>query len=307
MIICCGEALIDMLPRRSTLGETAFSPYPGGGMLNSAIALGRLGANAGLYCGISSDMFGQLLRKTLAASHVDERYLHPSPLPTTLAFVQLNNGQASYFFFDENTAGRMLVEADLPALGNEVEALLFGGISLIAEPCGSTYETFMRRESQNRTMILDPNIRPDFIDDHTRHRARINSMMTMADIVKLSDEDLAWFGHAGSPDDFAQDRLRREPGLIVITHGEKGTVGYTRNHRIAIAAPTVEVVDTVGAGDTFNGGLLASLQAQGLLGKGRPALLSAEQLHAALEMASHAAAISVSRAGANPPWRHELA
>lgn len=306
MILCCGEALIDMLPRRSTLGEAAFVPHAGGAVFNTAIALGRLGVHAGFFSGISSDMFGKLLRQELEASGVDCRYLRISPRPTTLAFVQLERGQASYSFYDENTAGRMLTEADLPELGGDVETMLFGAISLISEPAGSAYEALMRRERENRVMMLDPNIRPNFIPDRPRHLARIEAMMAMADILKISDEDLGWLGHAGSPEDFVQAWLKRGPSLVIVTHGGDGATGYTQRDRISVTPPHVDVVDTVGAGDTFNGGLLASLSEQGLLTKPAITALSGEALHAALDLATRAAAVTVSRAGASPPWRHEL-
>ncbi|TIP37609.1 MAG: carbohydrate kinase, partial [Mesorhizobium sp.] len=144
MILCCGEALIDMLPRITTEGEAAFAPYVGGAVFNSAIALGRLGAPAGFFSGLSSDLFGGQLRDALGASKVSSTYAHTSPRPTTLAFVRLTNGQATYTFYDENTAGRMLTIEDLPKLGAEIEAMLFGAISLISEPAGSAYEEFMR-------------------------------------------------------------------------------------------------------------------------------------------------------------------
>lgn len=306
MILCCGEALIDMLPRDSSLGEQAFAPYAGGAVFNTAIALGRLGARTGFFSGISDDMFGTLLRKELEASNVDCRYLHISPRPTTLAFVQLNRGQASYTFYDENTAGRMLTEADLPALDKEVEAMLFGAISLISEPAGSAYEAFMRREHGRRVMMLDPNIRPGFIPDRDKHLARIEAMMAMADIVKLSDEDLAWFGQPGTTEDFVEAWLTRGPALIVITHGARGATGYSRVGSVTILPPPADVVDTVGAGDTFNGGLLACLSQHGMLSRSALSDLSMGVLRSALEFATSAAAVTVSRAGANPPWRHEM-
>ncbi len=203
MIICCGEALIDMLPRTSTAGEPALAPYSGGAVFNTAIALGRLGVPVEFFSGLSSDLFGEQLRASLAASKVGSRFAHISARPTTLAFVHLVDGHASYVFYDENTAGRMLSEADLPVLGAEVDAMLFGAISLIPEPCGSTYEALMARECARRVIMLDPNIRPAFIPDREKHLARMNRMVAMADIVKLSDEDLKWFGETGSVDDIA--------------------------------------------------------------------------------------------------------
>ncbi|RWE55646.1 MAG: carbohydrate kinase [Mesorhizobium sp.] len=307
MILCCGEALIDMLPRTTTEGEPAFAPYVGGAVFNTAIALGRLGAPAGFFSGLSSDLFGGQFRDALGASKVSSTYAHTSPRPTTLAFVRLDNGQATYTFYDENTAGRMLTIDDLPKLGSEIEAMLFGAISLISEPAGSAYEEFMRREHSHRVMMLDPNIRPNFIPDKAKHLRRIRSMMAMADIVKLSDEDLNWFGEAGSHEDVVRNWLDRGPTLIVVTHGSEGAVGYTKDHKVAVVPDKVEVVDTVGAGDTFNAGILASLHEQGLLSKEAIANLAEDAIHKALALGAKAAAVTVSRAGANPPWRHEIA
>ncbi len=306
MIVCCGEALIDMLPRITTANEPAFAPYPGGAVFNTAVALGRLGVPVEFFSGLSSDLFGRQLRATLEKSHVGVRYASISPRPTTLAFVQLAEGQASYEFYDEGTAGRMLSQADLPALGGEVDAMLFGAISLIPEPCGSTYEALMRREHERRVTMLDPNIRPDFISDRDAHLARMERMMRMADIVKLSDEDLTWFGAGERADDFVAHWLSQGPGLIVVTRGKSGATAFARGIAVSVAPPGVAVVDTVGAGDTFNAGLLASLHEQGALGKGKIAGLSEAAIGRALELGAKAAAVTVSRAGANPPWRHEL-
>ncbi|PBC11600.1 carbohydrate kinase [Mesorhizobium sp. WSM3859] len=307
MILCCGEALIDMLPRITTEGEAAFAPYVGGAVFNSAIALGRLGAPAGFFSGLSSDLFGGQFREALGASKVSSTYAHTSPRPTTLAFVRLTNGQATYTFYDENTAGRMLTIEDLPKLGAEIEAMLFGAISLISEPAGSAYEEFMRREHESRVMMLDPNIRPNFIPDKAKHLRRIREMMAMADIVKLSDEDLKWFDEAGSHEDVVRNWLDRGPKFIVVTHGSEGAVGYNKAHKVTVMPQKVKVVDTVGAGDTFNAGILASLHEQGLLTKAAIGSLSEDAIRKALELGAKAAAVTVSRAGANPPWRHEIA
>eukprot|EP01035_Chromulina_nebulosa_P047530 gene47530-64437_t len=142
-------------------------------------------------------MLGDVLRETLAASHVDDRFCVVSSRPTTVAFVKLVNGSATYAFYDEGTAGRMLTVEDLPALDNGIEALHFGAISLIPDPCGGTYEALCAREHHGRVISLDPNIRPGFIKDKAAHHARIMRMARQADIVKFSDEDLEWFGMRG--------------------------------------------------------------------------------------------------------------
>jgi fructokinase len=306
MIICCGEALIDMLPRRSTLDEPAFAPYSGGAVFNTAVALGRLGVPVEFFSGLSSDLFGQQLRATLAESKVGSRYAHISGQPTTLAFVHLVDGHASYVFYDEGTAGRMLSTANLPAFESNVDAMLFGAISLIPEPCGSAYEALMQREAPKRVTMLDPNIRPAFIPDREKHLARIQRMIAMADILKLSDEDLGWFGATGAPEDAIAQWLELGPKLVVMTRGNKGATGYTRNHKVTVTPKPVKVIDTVGAGDTFNAGILASLHEQGALSKARINSLSEAEILNALTLGAAAAAVTVSRAGANPPWRHEL-
>lgn len=306
MILCCGEALIDMLPRETTRGESAFAPYSGGAVFNTAIALGRLGAPVEFFTGLSTDLFGDMLRRTLAESGVGTRYSPLSDRPTTLAFVKLTNGQAKYVFYDENTAGRMLSEADIPALGDDVSAMLFGAISLIPEPCGSAYEAVMRREHSTRVTMLDPNIRPNFIPDPAAHRARMMRMVAMADIVKLSDEDLAWFGESGDAGEIAQRWLGLGPKLILVTRGGDGATGYSTTATVKVPARRVEVVDTVGAGDTFNAGVLAALNERGLLTKDAIAQIGEDDIRAALDLGVRAAAVTVSRAGANPPWRREL-
>jgi fructokinase len=304
MILSCGEALIDMLPRTSSDGEPSFAPYAGGAVFNTAIALGRLGAPAGFFSGLSSDLFGDLLREVLTASGVDTTPAHVSNRPTTLAFVRLTNGHASYAFYDENTAGRMLTEADLPATG--AEALFFGGISLVGEPCGTAYEALQTREASTKVTMIDPNIRPGFITDEAPYRARIDRMIARADIVKLSDEDLHWLKGAGDSATLARQILSTGPKLVCITEGAKGATGYTATETVHVTATPVTVADTVGAGDTFNAGVLASLHQSGALTKAGLAALSADTIRAALTLGTRAAAITVSRPGANPPWAREL-
>ncbi len=306
MILCCGEALIDMLPRTTTLGEDAYAPYAGGAIFNTAIALGRLGVPTGFFTGLSDDMMGDILRKTLGESGVDYSYCATLSRPTTVAFVKLVDGHATYAFYDEGTAGRMITEAELPALGADCEAIHFGAISLIPEPCGSTYEALLKREHETRVISLDPNIRPGFIKDKDAHMSRIRRMAAMADIVKFSDEDLAWFGLEGDEDALARHWLHHGAKLVVVTRGAEGAVGYTADHKITVPSERVTVVDTVGAGDTFDAGVLASLKMQNLLTKQQVAKLSDEQIAKALALGARAAAVTVSRAGANPPWAKEI-
>ncbi len=307
MILSCGEALIDMLPRTSTQGEAAFAPYAGGAVFNTAIALGRLGAPSAFFSGISTDMLGEILAETLTASQVDTRYCARSPRPTTVAFVKLVNGQATYAFYDEGTAGLMLSQDDLPMLPATVSTLFFGGISLVNDPAASTYEALQARESATRVTMIDPNIRPGFIaGKEAPYRARIGRMVARADIVKLSDEDLHWLMGPGDLTTLARAIVAQGPKVVFITEGAAGARAVTATQDRFVAAQKVTVADTVGAGDTFNAGALCALHQAGALSKTRIAALSDAELDAALSLGTRAAAITVSRPGANPPWASEL-
>lgn len=307
MILSCGEALIDMLPRQSSEGEGAFAPYAGGAVFNTAIALGRLGAPSGFLCGISTDLFGEILIETLHASKVDASLAIRSSRPTTLAFVKLVDGHATYAFYDENTAGRMITAADLPDLPDRIQTLFFGGISLMVEPGGATYEALMQRgAASGRVIMIDPNIRPSFISDEPAYRARIGRMMAMADIVKLSDEDLRWLEGPGEIGDLAAGLLAHGPKVVFVTEGAKGAHAFTTRDAVFVPAQKVKVADTVGAGDTFNAGVLAALHKEALLSKPALAAINADALKAAATLGNRAAAVTVSRPGANPPWIGEL-
>ncbi len=307
MILSCGEALIDMLPRQSTLGEACFAPYAGGAVFNTAIALGRLGAPSAFFSGISTDMLGEILADTLTASKVDTRYCARSAKPTTVAFVKLVDGQATYAFYDENTAGLLLTQDQLPHLPASVSTLFFGGISLVNDPAATTYESLQIREAPTRVTMIDPNIRLGFIaGKEAQYRARIERMIARADIVKLSDEDLHWLSGNGDVTQLARAIVAQGPKLVFITEGAAGARAVTATQDRFIAAQKVTVADTVGAGDTFNAGALCALHEAGALTKARLSALTDAKLDAALTLGTRAAAITVSRAGANPPWRAEL-
>ncbi len=293
MILCAGEALIDMLPRDTADGP-GFYPATGGAVFNTAIALGRLGVPVALHTGLSSDLFGMRLSEALVASDVENRAAI-SDRPTTLAFVTLIDGHAEYAFYDEGTAGRLLAPGDAPDMA-DVTALFLGGISLAVEPCALAYEALALGHAHLPIMI-DPNIRPGFIADEATFRARLDRLLAVADIVKLSDEDMGWLGL--KPDDI----LAAGAKVLCLTEGAKGVRAITEDAEIHVPAPSVRVVDTVGAGDTFNAGFLAGLHRAGALAKEVPA---SGQVRAALELGVAAAAITVGRAGANPPWSREL-
>ncbi|WP_417686719.1 carbohydrate kinase family protein [Roseibium sp.] len=308
MLLCCGEALIDMIPSEVADGGFGYVPHSGGAIFNTAIALGRLGQKVQMLTGVSTDLFGQQLEKSLSESNVGTSLSVRSDRPTTMAFVQLSNGHATYTFYDENSAGRMLTEADLPSLPDDVKALYFGGISLAVEPCADAYAALLHREAKTRTIMIDPNIRPGFIRDEAGYRARLNRMIADADIVKVSDEDLDWIDRSeGSLERKAADLLSTGPKLVVVTRGKDGAAAYFADgSSVSVKGSPVAVVDTVGAGDTFNAGFLASLSDQGFIDKAHIASLSKDAAEAALSYGAKVAAVTVSRAGANPPWKSEL-
>lgn len=309
MILCCGEALIDMIPSVNAEGQTSFTPHAGGAVFNTAIALGRLGQPTGFVTGLSDDLFGAQLAQALSDSHVDCSHVIRSHLPTTLAFVELTNGQARYTFYDENTAGRSLTPDQLPDLPDQVAALYFGGISLISEPCADFYAALAEREAANRLIMVDPNIRAAFVKDEARYRARLERIIAVADIVKASDEDLDWIVTGqGDIATKAQSLCVKGPRAVLVTRGAEGASAFLSDgSTLDVPAKKVTIVDTVGAGDTFNAGVLAKLAQSGLMSKDQVTAIDAPALREALTLGAAVAAVTVARAGANPPWAHELA
>lgn len=308
MILCCGEALIDMVAAPSLDGPDGFVPHSGGAVFNTAIALGRLGARAGMLTGLSRDMFGDQLADALKASDVDTTHIIRSDRPSTLAFVKLEDGQASYSFFDENSAGRMIRPEDMPELPSDITALFFGGISLASDPSASAYAALLERHGGSRAVMIDPNIRPLFITDADGYRRRMAAMISQADIVKVSDEDQDWLNPAPlTQAEKISAMLDTGPSVVIVTQGAEGAIA-TLSDGTSIAVPAVKtnVVDTIGAGDTFNAGFLAKLSELDLLTPEALGTLDPDALRDAMTYGARVAAITVSRAGANPPWANEL-
>jgi fructokinase len=306
MIVCCGEALIDFLPRKTADGQSAYQPFCGGSVYNTAVALGRLGVPTGLFTGLSTDFFGDMLRDGLSASKVSLKYAKQWDKPSTLAFVKLTAGHARYSFFDDNSATRMLTEKGPSEVRRRVKALHFGSISLIPEPCGAALELLLKREAASRVISFDPNIRASMIGNRRAHLARLNRMIAMADVVKASDEDVMWMTGKDDAKAAARKWLKLGAKLVVITRGE-GRRGLHRELRDCPPGVKVKVADTVGAGDTFMAALLTALRAAKLLDKKKLATIGEDQLSAPLAFAARAAAITCSRPGADPPWAKEMA
>jgi fructokinase len=318
LIICCGEALIDMVPVLSESGQTSYAPLVGGAIFNTAIGLGRLGVPVGMLSGVSTDFFGEQLTSSLLDSMVDTSYLIRSNAPTTLAFVTLTEGQASYTFYDENSAGRCVKLSDLPRLTDAAQikgksviptALYFGGISLINDPAAAAYCALAQNNAADMVIVLDPNIRTNFIVDEQHYRDALQIIIDVADIIKVSDEDLDWLVGDDDHNETQQVALLRGERrvIVVVTKGEKGATAYLASgETIHQCVPDVVVEDTVGAGDTFNAGFLAKLLGEGLMSKAALTHISSAQLLQALAYGAHVAGINVTRQGANPPWLSEL-
>jgi len=304
MILCCGESLIDMIPNAGG----AYVPHVGGAVLNTAVALGRLGVSTGLITGLSSDPFGAMISDHLAASNVSTSHAVRSARNTTLAFVHLDSGQATYTFYDEDTATRAIQPDDIDPVPSETEAIFFGGISLCNPPVADSLLTLALAQPERRLVMADPNIRPSFVSDQGGYRTRLNALIARADILKLSDDDLNWIepGNASLADK-AQAILARGTGMFLLTEGSDGATAFLQGGRqLHVPATRAAVVDTVGAGDTFNAGCLAALRRANALDPSAIGDLPDTVLRDMLTLAARAAAVTVSRAGADPPWAHEL-
>lgn len=306
MILCCGEALIDMLPRKGTDGADVYQPFLGGSVYNTAVALGRLGTPVGFFAGISRDYFGDGLIDGLKAAGVNTRHVRRKNRHTTLALVKLSDGHARYSFINEGSADRMLEKQDIPTLSSAIKALHFGSISLIPEPCGGTYEALLKKASASRVISLDPNIRPTLIAEKSKHLKRLKRLIAHADIVKISDEDVKWMTGAQNFKAVAKSWLKSGAKVVAITQGGEGCHVFTKTLSFSLEAPKVKVADTVGAGDTFTAGFLTSLHRAGRLTKKSVATLDEASLRAAAIFAMRCAAVTVSRPGADPPWAKEV-
>ena len=303
MILCCGEALIDLIPQ----GDTRV-PHVGGAVLNTAVALGRLGEEVAMLTGLSSDEYGALIEAHGRQSHVDFAPSVRSDRPTTLAVVTLVDGQATYDFRDDGSALRDIAVADMPPPPAGTAAMLFGGISLINPPVADSLADYCRHHAEAALVMLDVNIRPDFIADPMAYRARLAAMLAVTDILKVSDEDLAWLlPDSGSQEAVFAQLLGLGPRMVVMTRGADGAVAVTGSGlSVEVPSPEAQVADTVGAGDTFNAGLLSGLRRVGRLDKAAFSAISEIELMEALSLGTRAAAVTVARSGPNPPWAHEL-
>ncbi|MFI1201401.1 carbohydrate kinase [Streptomyces sp. NPDC020883] len=320
MIVVAGEALIDLVPSQQPSPDgslPALLPRRGGGPYNTAVALGRLGSPAAFCSRVSTDTFGAALLRGLRDGGVDTSLVQRGPEPTTLAVADISpDGSAGYGFYVEGTADRLFTLP--PALPEAVRALSLGTCSLVLEPGAGAYEALLRRESRRGVFTaLDPNIRPGLIADPDAYRARFRSWLPELALLKLSEEDALWLaGAAPQPGGAgraavcaaAREWLAAGPAAVVLTHGGDGLTVLTRGGgEVAVPGEHVAVVDTIGAGDTVNAALLHRLDAHGALSYAAVDRLTDDDWEDILRFAARAAAVTCSRAGAEPPFAAELA
>ncbi len=307
MVVCIGESLIDFVPQdgggESTLPR--YRPVAGGCPYNCAVAVSRLGSDVSFAGAISTDFFGDFIAARLEANGVGLSLVHRVDRPTTLAFVKkAADGSARYAFYTKDAADRALSRELLPELA--VDAILqIGSISIIADSEGDAILHLAEREHGRRVIAFDPNIRESLVDDERGYRERIDRALRAATLLKTSDEDLAWIYPGTSVEDGVRRALDAGVELVVVTRGAEGSTAYTTSCTATAAAESVEVSDTIGAGDSFLAALLVWLDERDATPQ-TVASFGDEELGEALEFASKVAAITCTRVGADPPTRDEV-
>lgn len=302
MIVSGGEALVDLVPADADPGLLA--PRLGGGPYNVALAAGRLGVPTAFLSRLSTDRFGDALLARLETAGVDMSLIQRGPEPTPLAVVALDDsGAARYSFYTEGTADRLV--ADPGPLPAATTVLSLGTLGMVLEPGASAYEAVLHREAQRGVLTaLDPNIRGDMIRDADAYRERFASWLPSVRLLKVSDDDAEWLADGGSAVAAAATWLEAGVDAVVLTRGGDGLSVLTADGEIARApAADVPVADTIGAGDTVQGALLAWLAGRGVTNL---AGMAPDAWRQALAYASRAAGVTVSRSGAEPPTSDEL-
>jgi fructokinase len=303
LIVVCGEALIDIVPA----ADGTRRPIPGGGPFNTARALARLGAPTAFLGRLSTDAFGVMLAEQLKADGADLSLVSYGPESTTLAVAELDGqGLAEYEFFVKGTSAPNLTPEMLPpSLPADVRALHIGTLGLVLEPMASTLTEMALREGDHRLVMVDPNIRSRLVTNATEYRERLDGLIAHSTIVKASETDLEWLFPELDTEAGADRLLDLGARLVLVTLGAAGALAASSSGHVRVAAPEVEVVDTIGAGDAFGAAVLAWLHDHDAL---RADLtLDNDQVRSMLSFACLVAAITCTRVGADPPWRAELA
>jgi fructokinase len=297
VITVVGEALIDLVIDPDGTVTAAL----GGAPFNTARACGRLGVDVSFVGALSHDRFGSMLASQLVADGVD---VSGSPLveaPTTLAAAELDErGTARYRFYIDGTSAPALTESPMLAAGDVV---FTGGLGLVLEPMATTVESMVTSVPEDVLVVVDVNCRPLVIADRDRYVARVDRVIGRSHVVKVSDEDLAYLAPDDDPLDAARALRERGPVAVLLTGGGVGVHVVTGVGERFVPVEPVDVVDTIGAGDTFGGGLLAwlALQRIGIEGVG-----DLDVLARAVSAANVAAAVACTRRGADPPHRRDL-
>ena len=289
----CGEVLIDILPT---------GPVVGGGPANTAKALARLGHDVYFIDGISSDAYGQVARTELLRDGVNLDLALVSDKPTCTASVTLDAaGGASYEFLIDGTATFDFPPSWLPdPYRFQPKVLHIGTLVTVIEPGASALYDWAMQVAEFAPIVFDPNIRPSVQPDRDLYEAAVEKWAALSAVIKVSDDDLAWLFPEVSIDDVAKRWINDGVFLVVITRGANGIVGFTEDGRVEVPGVKVDVVDTVGAGDTVGAIVVEAMIEHGLIE------LRGDRLQEVLSRAAHAAAITCSRPGAEPPYKHEL-
>jgi fructokinase len=289
----CGEVLIDILPS---------GPVVGGGPANTAKALARLGHDVHFIDGISSDAYGQAARTELLRDGVNLDLALASDKPTCTATVTLDAaGGASYEFLIDGTATFDFHSSWLPdPYRFQPQALHIGTLVTVIEPGASALYDWAMQVAEFAPIVFDPNIRPSVQPDRDLYEAAVEKWAALSAVIKVSDDDLTWLFPSQSIDEVANRWINDGVFLVVVTRGANGIVGFTEDGRVEVPGVKVDVVDTVGAGDTVGAIVVEAMIEHGLIE------LRGDMLHKVLSRAAHAAAITCSRQGAQPPYKHEL-
>jgi fructokinase len=296
VVLVGGEALYDLVLD----AEENLRAHPGGGPFNTARTVGRLEQPVAYLGRLSTDHFGTTLERQLAADGVRMDAAVRTEDPTTLALAEIDeNGSAVYRFYERGTSAPGLTpEAALAALPPAVGILHVGTLGLVLEPVAAALEAVVEALSGRALIAVDPNVRPGVIADADAYRRRLERVLGRTDVVKVSEDDLAWLDPARSPAAAARALLDRGPAVVLLTRGAEGAVAVMAARDVAVPAPAVAVVDTIGAGDAFGGGFLAWWRARRL---GRDDLHDDDLVVEATRFAALVAARTCERAGASPP------
>ena len=311
MYLVCGEALFDFFSEDDPSGQASklnYKAIAGGSPFNVAVGLRRLGIEAALFGGVSTDFLGQRLLQVLRDEGVNPQFLVEFAAPTTLAMVAVGaDGSPQYSFRGEGCADRQLTRAHLPTLGDEVRGLHVGSFSLVVQPIGDTLLALVQRESGKRLISLDPNVRLNPQPDIQLWRDRVAELVKHADLIKVSDEDLHLLYPDQSPESVLGGWLQHRCQLVFLTRGGNGASVFSRQHG-HWSQPAVKVVmaDTVGAGDTFQAALIAWLTEQQLDSVEGLQQLTRAQIDAMLGFAIRAAAMTCGKTGPDLPYRQQL-